>query len=820
GAGTRDIQLFFDLELPGLPKVSRSPFKSQKSARFSKFAQPGPIPSLATRRTPKVTKTNPTVSSRRTPATARERQTKAMVTDRVAADKEVVLDPSTQRDKEATLTKKRKVAPEFMEGIEEVLHTSAPRKRRKRKSIGQQSLRTKFRAYPASKTSLENSTSCLSSAKIEKSLMDQAKVLAEEPLEVGKEKPDATEMRIDAGDAVVSHVPKPPKRRKRKSIGQIQRSKKRLKPLRQDFKEENVEVAGVDFEAADGRHPRDALSMNENAAAKPERQKRKHLVQGSEEGKEPPEEAPLPTTTEPEETPASTQKASPLVKTAKTSPSKGKPRKRGRKPRTLSDNEAKPVTEYVEPAQGVVDPEATQAEPPSPDTTKPKPEKYLAPPKQKRKKRISITQDRRSRKKAAVSPPAVVVVSYEPIDSDVERTGVATKTKIARKPQGRGRRRQKPPIFSDEVDTASAGPEHDSSKPAQEAPKKPGCPKKSEVSPTEIKADYAGPDHDEARPAPTAKKRGRPKKATLLDSEAKPLEATQQPTGVVDQGVVSRRRQPMACIAVTISPELHSLPEGAKTLDVAPNPDLPPPPVVKKRGRPKKQLPIPPTIEPSTKVTQCSRPEPKHNASIKPPELSTSDVSKTSGHSIPATSAHSLQASISREDDGDVSDDPISESKPLRATSKRTSQYNEMPMKRVTQEHEPKISQQLDVAAREHIDIKPVQRPRKVLEEDALETASQLSNPETPLEDARQQQPSHNEVDDETQALKNDLRTLHAQRAAEIAEQKERDLQSRLESLSASIKKRRTDATTAANAKKLNGDRLLTADIENTGMEK
>ncbi|KAL8721200.1 MAG: hypothetical protein Q9181_007759, partial [Wetmoreana brouardii] len=819
GAGTRDIQLSFDLELPGLPKISRSPLKPQRSARSSKFAQIGPLPSLATRQTPKITKTNPTLSSRRTPATARKRQPKAMVTDRVAAEKEIALDAPNQRDKETTLTKKRKAAPESMEAIEEISHTSPPRKRRKRRSIGQQSLRTKKKALPASKASLQISRPSLSS----EPLVDQAKVMAEQPLKVGKEKRDATEVHRNVGDAIIPHVPQPPKRRKRKSIGQIQGPKKRLKPLLQDFEEEKPELAGVDSEAADGQHPQEDLSIDENVTAKPERQKRKRTVQGSKERKEPHEEAPLPAKTESERSLASKQKASTLVKAATISPSKEKPTKRGRKPRTLSDNEAKPVIEYVESVQGVVDPEAAQGEPPSPATTKLKPEEKLAPPKRKRKKRISITQDRRSRKKAAASPPAVIVVGHEPIDSDIERTEVATNTKIARKPQGRGRRQKKPLLSLDGIDTASAGPEHNSSKPAQEAPKKRGRPKKSQVSPTEVKTDLAGPNHDEAGPAPTAKKRGRPKKAILSDSEAKPLAATQQPTGAMNQATASKRRQPKACIAVTISPELQSLPEEAKALDAAPNPELPPLPVAKKRGRPKKQLPIPPAVEPSTTATQSSQPKPKPNVSATLPDSSISDASKTSVNPISAINAHSIRTSISREDDGDVSDDPISESKPLRAISKRTSRNNEMPMKRVIQEHVPTISQQLDVAAREHIDVEPAQRPRKgkrTFEEGAVETAPQLLNPDTQLEDARPQQPSHNEADDETQTLKNDLRTLHAQRAAEIAEQKERDLQSRLESLSASIKKRRTDKPMAANARKLNGDRLLNTDTEMTRKEK
>ncbi|KAL8739742.1 MAG: hypothetical protein Q9184_008569, partial [Pyrenodesmia sp. 2 TL-2023] len=158
GAGARNINLAFDLELPGITRVSKTPLKPQKSGRSKKTPQAEALPPRSTRKTPKPTRVVPALPAGRTPATARRRTTKAKATARTASEIETVAPGQASEAVERTTggasTKKRKALDE----IPEIEAASSPKKRKKRKSIGQQTLKRKPRAplKPKNPTALPN----------------------------------------------------------------------------------------------------------------------------------------------------------------------------------------------------------------------------------------------------------------------------------------------------------------------------------------------------------------------------------------------------------------------------------------------------------------------------------------------------------------------------------------------------------------------------------------------------------------------------------------------------------------------------------------
>lgn len=109
---TRQIkELEFQIVLPGIPGAPRSPLKPQRSGRPRKTPQAELVPRRSSRRTPKPTQLQSQTSSRRTPARGRKKKVEKTLTSEPATieDHITVLNSArTQSDGEGVTTKKRK----------------------------------------------------------------------------------------------------------------------------------------------------------------------------------------------------------------------------------------------------------------------------------------------------------------------------------------------------------------------------------------------------------------------------------------------------------------------------------------------------------------------------------------------------------------------------------------------------------------------------------------------------------------------------------------------------------------------------------------
>ncbi|KAL8958646.1 MAG: hypothetical protein Q9183_005793, partial [Haloplaca sp. 2 TL-2023] len=233
GAGSRDIQLSFDLELPGLPKSSRSPLVPRKSTGSMIAPQADVVPSLKSHPTPRARKSKPALSSKRTPATARQGKINAVEGDMKSSRKKPLKSSSMSvtnlqgiRD---DVTRKRKIAPGILDGTDEMTSVASPKKKRKRRSIGQQSVGRRAKASLKARAPRKSLGAAANRAQ---STLDDAAGESNTSgvlVEASNEFVQDAESKEAYDSDPVPDAPRGPKRRKRRSIGQNQRPKKKPK---------------------------------------------------------------------------------------------------------------------------------------------------------------------------------------------------------------------------------------------------------------------------------------------------------------------------------------------------------------------------------------------------------------------------------------------------------------------------------------------------------------------------------------------------------------------------------------------------------------
>ncbi|KAL8901747.1 MAG: hypothetical protein Q9192_000382 [Flavoplaca navasiana] len=887
GAGTRDINLTFDLQLPGVPPVSKSPSKPQKPGK-PQLDFPS---SRTTRQTPKLAKATPRPVAKRTPARANSPTPAIVSGDEYIERRKIskhVLDPEPLGDiSRGVSAQKRKAGLNLPEGSTQDAEVPPTKRRKKRKSIGQDSLRKRTRA-PA----LAQQKSVQESKIIPK--FKKSAAVHPEPTKVAAEPTShATDMLagsdISQNPAAVSklaQVAKEPKRRKRKSIGQIQKPRKRPKCTEQtaihatqdDKDQQQIAVCADDLDVGESQ-------MVEEP--KPQRRKRNAPTNLSDVLRGEP--VPAQSTAE--------------ISTAEQA------KKRGRKPN--------PAVGVAEPPEGssnlpmtVPKIHPSRGEPSSqPEGIEPKAGEAPTVPKQARKKRKPIGQTQRTKKKPSTRPLRAIDPNLKLTGGDIVKMR-STETAIP-SPTLQGvslseNGRILPPKgdqFQLDRDKKSSAPAPASkkrgrpkkaeatfqglsmvNKPAQDEPKyeiptsasaivKHGQPKKSQEAAqehlTKLEPVYGKPNNETAMSAPAIKKRGRPKKSQAVSHErqmeiepaqtqpqndnfapasaieeldrpreaqfalqvaeideldnthdkAEPAKApknrrvptqemvstceTQPPEASqpahTDFVITQPRKRRAKNTVPPIAPENNSkaLPEA---LDIAAaeqhNRVLSPAPV-KKRGRPKKQATDRPVAADAVrKPSTFKLRKTKNEANDAPSTPSLAIVSKIRDRPTTALAVPD-----------DVDDDPLSECTLLIEPVKLRSRTHRRP--NVPKKYEDTVSNQSDPS--EAPVLKVTRRHPKAHAKESISREPDTEVVTHPL--ARQSQPSPksrfldtsppshppaNRITDleshieqsllEENALKADLEELQAQRAQEIAEQKERDLNMHLESLSASAK--------------------------------
>lgn len=736
GAGARDISLAFDLELPGVPRVSKTPLKPQRSGRPRKTPQPELPSSRSTRKTPKATKIQIIRATRRTPATARGRKIEGAIAKEGDGDGELVYDAQgsgpAQHDGRGP-TKKRKA----LEDIPETQPVAPPKKRRKRKSIGQQSLARKPRTRPGSVNTADfpKATSRARKSRVAQTATEEA--VAEKLHGVVERPPTSSGLDVAMREQEEVPIVKKRRGRKRKSIGRIQRPGKKTPAVQQDGLEDQVEVAKEVQEPAKVESPTGTEREETEIKAKPRKRKRKAIVQSPKKRKKPsPKEAPLvpkedadvPVTTAHEEL-----RVSPVTPVA---PVEKKGARRGRKPKSVP-------TEHAEPSETLIDPVPTiaEAETANNELSEAGEVHFPAagnpiPPKRRGRKRNSTGQDQRLRKKTAVKPRPRAYPDNEAAQPEVESIDAPVEAPVAPVKKGRGRPKKLRPSLKDSEDLVVV----------ESLPDKPN-------------------------PGAAPKKRGRPKKVDSTINAKKLKQAHQAP---IEDTKDEELPQEPSIPDVVSSTELPPSVQGAYAPTATQERSMQIPAVTKKRGRPKKQIPAPPVAEPTAEESTFQRPiakprrrEPKTPAPNLP------------ANSVPLQSHRKIRTQAFNEPD------PVSSTAPIPPKAKPKTRPT------TTKRHHPTTQ-------------KPPSMPRPnnniaILNQPTAITSAPPSPFHPSLADSPPPPPPHCATPIETpslteeQALQHDLNLLRSQRAAELAEQRERDVQTRLETLSASVRKRKAE---------------------------
>ncbi|KAL8656964.1 MAG: hypothetical protein Q9226_002399 [Calogaya cf. arnoldii] len=932
GAGTRDINLTFDLQLPGVPAISVSPLRPQKYGR----SQPD-LPNLrATCQTPKLTKATPKLVAKRTPATANNTTPRSVVNGNNVKRSEISKStPALEAPHHASKVvspQKRKIDQNLAEGATEDAEMPPVKRRKKRKSIGQDSLRKKTRAPALTKKTTQESKQKTRSKKLEEVRPESAE-LAAQKIPPASETPSASKTIQDPVQVLkVAQVDKEPKRRKRKSIGQNQRPKKTPRLAGQS----TIHARPVDVEQqqipiiADGSKKERSQTVEE---PKPQRRKRNAVQR---------RESPLLIMPSP---PSATD----ISKALRGDPipdepvadivAAEQPRKRGRKPNAAvkhtteipKEDPSLPLTVLEVPtSQGEPPPELGEVEPKAGETS--------TVLKQAGKKRRPTSQIQKIKKSTTTRPLRAIDSNLNPAN---ETRRIAA-TVSSPKPQG-GSLSENPPILSPKEEQTQAALEPEASVPPP-ALKKRGRPKKAQAAspehPTDIEPARRKLEHTVPMPDPAIKKRGRPKKTEAASQEAPmAIEAAQRgseneiPTP--DPATKTRGRPKKAEIApqedpTAIEPALRRLenesptsapaatklgrpkkpqlaPQPAETAKienmhdkvepakvpqkrkglvqkVTPAGETPPaevnqptnggatfalpsrrraknitksavqeigsevlpevpnaaivepehrvlsPAPVKKRGRPKKQ-PTNPSITKEAPIKLSTSEPQTTNIQFNdgPPKLPPAMVSKLRAKLVTALPF-----------DDDVDDDPLSECTPLQPTHKpKVNPINPVnPRTQSRHQAAPDPPNKHEFTVSDHSDLyeAPVmnvpKRRAKALDKEPIPREGDGEVVPYPLPRQSQRRPDigrssssprpqrqHNQIEDleshieqsllEENALKADLEELQAQRAQDIAEQREQDLHVQLERRSANMKKQAL-AKTDNDSQKLNqGEPML-----------
>ncbi|KAL8827767.1 MAG: hypothetical protein Q9170_006879, partial [Blastenia crenularia] len=577
GAGTRDISLAFDLELPGIAKISKTPLRAQKFSRTRKTPQREPLPLQSTRKSPKTT----TSASTLLPA---------------EAAKDHVQD-SGGIQRVAEHSKKRKAVTESSENAT----ITFPKKRRRRKSDKQLFSKRKSQPSTAPQNIIElsESSSKLRKARIIES--DMKGTTEDVSKDIAMELPVPGDL---CGVTAKKEAQTTPKPRKKKAASVVKQPLRRKKPpaavegLPQKEAELPEEVPNPNED------PSEKGAAETQSNAKPGKRKRITIALSSKKRKKPSPSQKALVSKEPEGRPESPIQELGLDPTTVTTIVEPKPVRRGRKPRVAPKDHSIQSEAVIESRPEVLKPSETPVDQPLAED-QPRPTEDPQAPKQKsRKKRKSIVQGPKPRKRK-------VAESAENVDSGAV-------------------------IIQPEVATIN----QEEKPPALLEMKRRGRWKKLPVSLTEPPKEEVISEQGQAPvlqvpPLQVPKKRGRPKKAAPSASVTIHDEATDRP---IERNETDKPRRGRTAKRPTVSASFTApvpLPQETEDQLALQEPEPSAPANVKKRGRPKKQGPVAPKDEMNLVISETKPFESKSKRSFARTKPSTTKSTEASGEINP-----------------------------------------------------------------------------------------------------------------------------------------------------------------------------------------
>lgn len=759
GAGTRDIDLAFDLELPGVPQISKTPLKPQKSSRSRQYLQPELPPIRSTRKTPKSATTKPTSLSKPTPTTARPQRTKATVGN-IARD-EVSGSGNVRHDGRGSVTTKRK--RKATEDISKTHTMAPPKKQRKRRSIGQQTLKRKPRASLAPVGPVDLSRATPGSRQLRHVEANNSEATAEQQ-DDATNKPSGSVTIPDANKeekTKAQMLEKPrPRKRKRKPIGQTQGRKAKptaIQPGTSLDKADLVEEALAPTKVED---PVECVAVETETTAKPRKRKRKAIAQSPKKRKKisPPKRI-APVVREVEERRKRLRQEPGTDLSMAVTTIEKKPAKRGRKPKSITKASPKPPKTATETIPKAPTPDKAPAEL---SLTEAQPQAELDPqaPKRKGKKRRSIGQVQRPRKKSNIDSSIEVPLAIKNTEPKVETVIQAPEVMTAPETK-RKSRLKKPP-----------------------------------VSIAAIPGDRQEPEHEHVPSLQAPKKRGRPKKTTLSVNVDIPVtaEASEHLVRQADTDKPQKLRREKRTALATAN-ESIPLPQEPDIPMSSQDPTPQPPPNVKKRGRPKKQDPPASIVElniGSSESRQFQAKSGRSTTRVKSPLAKIHEPSASAVLQKPISAIRAMTCARDVEDD----EDPLSDLAPLRPRTKLTTKQSDTTKpqrKHLRTDSNPPPTEPTSINKTRSLDLEARTNPTNSQDPPAPEPQELPSEATTTA--VTTSLASHLRASrQEEKALRKDLLKLQAQQASEIAEQKDRDLAARLESLSASVRKRKLES--------------------------
>ncbi|KAL8926500.1 MAG: hypothetical protein Q9172_001751 [Xanthocarpia lactea] len=811
GVGTRDINLTFDLQLP---PILSSPLKPHRSGGSVKLLQSAILSPRATYQTPSRTGAIQKPTSRHTPETAKK-ATPQIVVDgeldrRLESSKNPTAPDPSPRDSKGVPTKKRKNGPNTLEGVVEAAEMPPVKRRRRRKSITQGSMRKKPRA-PAIAKKIDQSSKGSTEPKKDEVVPSELTQPATETTDQAPGIPSEPELvRDTVEDLNVVQKAKQPKKRKRKSIGQ-QRPKKEPKLMDEPAIQAGLDDLDQQIVPVVANHAiGNGLQIVEKP--KPQRRKRNAITETSNRREQPSRAGPLPPTVAPkleflgvEPTPDWADSNNVAAE---------QPKKRGRKPRAVVSDAAETPKEVLSRPTTVPRVQVSQDEPPLPPTVlepqADEAEKASTVPKQRRKKRNPIHQRPTSRKRPATKPRGGPDPDLTLADGKTTKTRRAAAAISSPNPLSRSLP-EKLQMLPTQVESAQLEPEHDDPVPAS-APKKRGRPRKVHAAPQAAEIAKTRKKEVNTKSAEGPEKRKGPRPKTARTSETTPSKASQPTNGNAVPTQHPRGRAKKITEEVAKDNSTEALPEMPYAPIVEPRHRVPSPVPVKKRGRPKKQVANAPIVEKAPQENSTSQLRRTRTQSEDAPSKLPPDV-------IPSLHTKPLTA-LTLPDIDDVDEDPLSECTPLQPSykpkfkpAKPRTQIRPQVTCHLSNKHENTVSDRSDLNEPPVLKLtkrraKPLGKEsappikHKILAAHALARQSQGSpDLELPNHSPLQHQENRTNFESHIQQSpsgKNALPTdqedqeeLQAQRAQEIAEQKERDLSVQIERLSASVKKRK-----------------------------
>ncbi|KAL8946951.1 MAG: hypothetical protein Q9222_006723, partial [Ikaeria aurantiellina] len=571
GAGTRDIELAFDLQLPGVSQLSRSPAKPQSPRKSRKTPQPEPTLLRSTRKTPKSAAIVPKSVSKNISATARGRKAKQGITQFEHTDEATIHvrkgSQVTSHDDEGNATKKRKTAASAQQSDNACSVATAPKTRRKRKSIGQQSVTKRSKRPSLSSKPAQLPDPNLDMQEVESAETKLGNDQSDEPLARLTEMSHETNLPRQSTSTVLDQGLKQTRRRKRKSITQGRRPTKKPRSAQETLDQDIMPQEGVNHTPMATHNTTLYGSIDDRVKPRARRQKKPPAVEQPIGKKNSPCKEPSIIVSQPiQDSRGEAAAVDPNVQ----------PAKRGRKPRIPLEQRTKTLVEEVDSSRGPVENEVSNVGEPVVPNPEPEASNLSSTPNRKAKRRKRIVQVRRPKKQTTNRIATEMSLSKELIDPKTEDVTMAAAV-VSPVPRRRGRPK-KAPFPALEMGSASAVATKDNLEPALPVRK----PRPVEQLSGPINND--APRSLDGNAVETSKERRKPgpKKAT------KPAEPP----------ILTTSRDEPPTVAAS-SNNVSSVPA----------------PTIKKRGRPKKQPPQ--LLEPAT-VAQADHIPPMTQAQPKP----------------------------------------------------------------------------------------------------------------------------------------------------------------------------------------------------------